>query len=90
MLIVSELATNAFLRGEGAIVLSVRRLDDRLRIEVLDEGRPDRIDVVPEAHRGDGGRGLWIVEQLATSWGTVAGTGHVWAELAIGSVSAVL
>jgi hypothetical protein len=61
----------------------VSRVEDRLRIEVLDEGHPARIDVVPEQERDDGGRGLWVVEQLASDWGAVDGTGHVWAELKI-------
>jgi anti-sigma regulatory factor (Ser/Thr protein kinase) len=86
MIIISELASNALVHGDGTILVSVRRRDDRLRIEVLDEGTPDRIDVVPKAQWGESGRGLWIVEQLATSWGAVAGTGPVWAELALGNV----
>jgi anti-sigma regulatory factor (Ser/Thr protein kinase) len=83
MLIVSELVSNAFVHGQGTIVLSVRRVDDVLRIEVRDEGRPARIDVVPEEQRSNRGRGLWIVEQLASDWGTVEGTGRVWAEVAL-------
>jgi anti-sigma regulatory factor (Ser/Thr protein kinase) len=88
MLICSELVTNAFLHGQGAIVLRVSRIDDVLRIEVRDEGRPDRIDVVPEAQRGGQGRGLWIVEQLASDWGAVEKSGLVWAELALGGAVA--
>jgi anti-sigma regulatory factor (Ser/Thr protein kinase) len=80
-LIASELVTNAFLHGQGSIMLSVRRTDDVLRIEVRDEGRPDRIEVVPAEQHGDGGRGLWIVEQLASDWGATEGTGQVWAEI---------
>ena len=87
MIIVSELVTNAFVHGDGVILLNVRRLGTRLRIEVLDEGTPNRIEVVPEEQRSESGHGLWIVEQLATSWGAVAGTGHVWAELAITNAS---
>jgi serine/threonine-protein kinase RsbW len=78
MLIASELATNAFVHGDGAIVLKVDRADDRLRIEVLDEGHPDHIGVA-ENERQKGGRGLWIIDQLASNWGAVNGAGHVWA-----------
>lgn len=83
MLIVSELATNAFLHGSGSIIMTASRVDDRLRIDIRDEGHPDRIALVPEAKQGLGGRGLWLVEQLASDWGTTEGTGHVWAELAL-------
>ncbi|MFL5862715.1 MAG: ATP-binding protein [Solirubrobacteraceae bacterium] len=83
MLIASELATNALLHGVGQIVLIVSRHADRLRIEITDQGRPRHLAVVPEGRRGIGGRGLWIVEQLATAWGTTDGTARVWAELAL-------
>jgi anti-sigma regulatory factor (Ser/Thr protein kinase) len=83
ILIASELVTNAFVHGDGEITFIVSRVEDRLRIEVLDEGHPARIDVVPEQERDDGGRGLWAVQQLASDWGAVDGTGHVWAELKI-------
>lgn len=84
MLIASELATNALLHGEGAIMLKVNRADDRLRIEVLDEGHPDHIGIVADNERQPGGRGLLIIDQLASDWGAVAGAGHVWAELTVG------
>jgi anti-sigma regulatory factor (Ser/Thr protein kinase) len=82
-LIASELATNAFLHGEGMIVLLVRRRQHCLRIEVRDDGHPDRIEMIPEPRRTTSGRGLWMVDQLATRWGVRSGTGHVWAELAL-------
>jgi anti-sigma regulatory factor (Ser/Thr protein kinase) len=81
MVITSELATNAYVHGEGRIELTLSRCEDRLRIEVSDEGRPTRIDVVRPDERDVGGRGLLIVEQLASDWGAVSGFGHVWAEL---------
>jgi anti-sigma regulatory factor (Ser/Thr protein kinase) len=84
MLVVSELVTNAFVHGQCAIALSVSRVEDVLRIEVCDEGRPGRIEVVPEEQRGDRGRGLWIVAQLARDWGAEQATGCVWAEVALG------
>jgi anti-sigma regulatory factor (Ser/Thr protein kinase) len=83
MVITSELATNAYVHGEGTIELTLTRGEDRLRIEVLDEGHPARIAVVRPDERQAGGRGLLIVEQLASDWGTVAGSGQVWAELPI-------
>lgn len=85
MLIASELATNALVHGDGAIVLKINRADNRLRIEVRDEGHPDHIGVVAETEGRPGGRGLWIIEQLASAWGTVDGAGLVWAELTVGA-----
>ena len=80
-LIVSELATNALVHGAGTIVLVVIRDRDRLRIEVSDEGHSPAIGIVSDREHGIGGRGLFIVDQLASGWGAAAGTGHVWAEL---------
>jgi anti-sigma regulatory factor (Ser/Thr protein kinase) len=83
MLIVSELATNALLHGEGRIVLAVSRRGDRLLIEVSDEGHPAHIGVVEQDATGIGRRGLFLVDRLATRWGATDGTARVWAELAL-------
>ena len=83
LLIVSELAANAFLYGEGSIVMSASRIGDRVRIEMRDEGHPAWIGVVPEDKQERSGRGLSLVDQLASDWGTTDGEGHVWAELAL-------
>jgi anti-sigma regulatory factor (Ser/Thr protein kinase) len=83
LLIVSELATNAFLYGRGSIIMTARRAGGCLRIEMWDEGHPERIAVVPENEQSWRGRGLWLVEHLASDWGAVEGTGHVWAELTL-------
>ena len=69
--------------GSGSIIMTASRVDDRLRIDIRDEGHPDRIALVPEAKQGLGGRGLWLVEQLASDWGTTQEQVHVWAELAL-------
>lgn len=81
-LVVTELVTNAVLHGASPIHLRVRGRRHRVRIEVSDSGqslplRPHR--------RSDGmtGRGLEVIESLATSWGmepTAEGK-LVWAEL---------
>lgn len=81
-LIVSELVNNAYEHGTGAIELRVRLLDDRLRVEVVDEGQGASIRVREESLRG-GGRGLRIVQTLSGDWGVFEGTTHVWAELDI-------
>lgn len=78
-LVASELVTNAFLHGEGAIELRLLRRDKRLRVEVIDGGTGAEIRIADRA--ADGGRGLLIVDQLARRWGAYEGTTHVWADL---------
>jgi anti-sigma regulatory factor (Ser/Thr protein kinase) len=81
-LLTSELVTNALLHGEGSITLLADLDQDRLLVEVIDEGeginRP-RVDRYPDRI---GGYGLWIVEHESSRWGTHAGATRVWFELA--------
>lgn len=85
VLIASELATNAYRHGRGSIVLTLERLADRLRITVTDDGEIKPPAAVRPDLSAGGGRGLWIVSQLADSWGVTPGTAQVWAELALES-----
>jgi len=68
-LLVSELETNALVHGHGDLRLSVRPVADGVRVEVRDDGRgmpaPRETDLDAE-----GGRGLALVDNLATRWGT--------------------
>lgn len=80
-LLVSELVTNAVMHGRGNITLRAHVDEDRLLVEVIDEGggfertlRQDDFDSV-------GGRGLAIVDAEASRWGIHEGTTHVWFEL---------
>jgi anti-sigma regulatory factor (Ser/Thr protein kinase) len=41
---------------------------DRLFIAVRDRG-PQVLEPVPPAPEAEGGRGLWLVEQLGRAWG---------------------
>lgn len=83
VLVSSELVSNAYRHGEGDIELRLNMLDDRLRIEVIDEGR-DQVPAVREQGADEtGGWGLQIVDQLALQWGVFEGTTHVWADLAL-------
>jgi anti-sigma regulatory factor (Ser/Thr protein kinase) len=80
-LLASELLTNAVLHGEGAIVLRAHLDDDRLLVEVIDEGHGFE-HAVRESHFADlSGRGLWIVDAESSRWGIHEGTTHVWFEL---------
>jgi anti-sigma regulatory factor (Ser/Thr protein kinase) len=80
-LLTSELVTNAVVHGRGAIGLSALLDEDRLMIEVTDEG--DGFERTVRQHGLDsvGGNGLSIVEMLASRWGIHPGGSHVWFEL---------
>lgn len=80
-LLVSELVTNAVMHGRGKITLRAQVDENRVLVEVIDEGggferiaRRDDFDSV-------GGRGLAIVDSEASRWGIHEGTTHVWFEL---------
>lgn len=83
-LIVSELATNALVHGDGPIVLRVFR-DERDGLPVIEvwdggEGRPV---MRPENYAATGGRGLLMVAGLAHDWGVrplVEGGKIAWAK----------
>ena len=84
LLLASELATNAVLHARSSFLLEVYRTGAGVRIAVSDTAAG-----TPTARRyalhSSNGRGLAMVEQLATRWGTDAGTGvyakTVWFEL---------
>jgi anti-sigma regulatory factor (Ser/Thr protein kinase) len=71
LLAVSEVVTNAVRHGSGRIELCVTADDRLVRIEVTDEGAqlPLRRSA-PEEVLGDGGRGLYLLDALTTSWGS--------------------
>jgi hypothetical protein len=82
-LIVTELATNAILHARSGFTVGIfRRPDGTVRVAVSDAslGRPRPRRALPSEH---GGRGLYLVEVLATAWGTdlLPGGKVVWAEL---------
>lgn len=83
LLLVTELVANAVRHGEGPVTLTLVRDQGRLRVEVTDASRrpPRPRDKGVEA---ESGRGLQIVDVLATRWGTTpAGSAGktVWFEL---------
>ena len=67
-LLVSEVATNALVHGAGRIEVRVRVTGRVLRVEVADASTdlpaPRRAGTLDE-----GGRGLTLVDVLASSWG---------------------
>ena len=84
-LAVSELFGNAVKTGRGAeAVLRMSWTPRRLRVEVCDASA--QVPVVREAAPNEeGGRGLWLVRELAVRWGTKPEPGGkcVWAEFAL-------
>lgn len=70
MLLSSELITNAVLHGPrlGMIAVRVRRAGGRCRVEV-DDASPDPPRLRGSDPPSTGGRGLILVEALATRWG---------------------
>ena len=80
-LLVSELVTNALRHGHGAIALRAALDDNRLFVEVVDEGTGFERVLRRRDFDQVGGWGLEIVEELASRWGVHEGTTHVWFEL---------
>jgi two-component sensor histidine kinase len=81
-LVVSELVLNAVEHGCGTVRLDVDLDGYGLHGFVADEG--DGFDYVPSSADIDTprGRGLSIVDALATRWGIRAGRTHVWFDVA--------
>jgi anti-sigma regulatory factor (Ser/Thr protein kinase) len=82
VLIVSEMVTNAIQHGRGRIRLRLRRMANLLRLEVRDSS-PELPSVLPANPDAESGRGLRIVSELSSRWGTtrVIRGKVVWAEL---------
>lgn len=81
-LLVSELVGNALLHAGGGFDMRIRRLHDRVRVEVQDQSSrmPDRKYY---SRMSGTGRGLMLVEELSLAWGArrVKGGKVVWFEL---------
>lgn len=80
-LLVSEVATNAVLHGVGPITLRAALDDERLRVEIVDQGSGFERQLRREGVDQVGGWGLEFVEDLSVNWGVHEGSTHVWFEL---------
>ena len=80
-LLVSELVTNAVMHGHGQITLRAHLDEDRLLVDVIDEGGGFERTVRKSDLDSVGGRGLAIVDAEASRWGIHEGTTHVWFEV---------
>lgn len=81
-LLVSEVATNAVRHGAGRPLLRVEVTPARLRVEVSDGAR-GTLTVPDQVELAEGGRGLLLVDTLASRWGVEEGDEGktVWFEL---------
>ena len=81
-LLVSELVTNAVLHARSDSQLVLRRLDERLRVEITDDSASAPMRRTYSAEAGTG-RGMMLVEALSVRWGSERdGDGkRVWFEL---------
>ena len=68
MLVADELVTNAVVHSRTEMRLRLELRGDRLHIAVRDGG-PGLLRLVAPDPQAEGGRGLWLIEQLARSWG---------------------
>lgn len=82
-LLTDELATNAVRHGGGRFTLRASIAGQRLRVSVADSAGSAPLTVHRPGHDLDNGRGLTIVEAMASSWGVDRGdTGKsIWFEL---------
>ena len=70
LLMTSELVTNAVHHGHGVVQLVVVADDDRVRVEVADANpAPVRAPTAAPSSTTEGGRGLFLVDSLASRWG---------------------
>lgn len=84
-MLASELATNAVAHAGSTFTVIVRHGGPVLRVEVAD-APPDQPVVGPASDDQPDGRGLLIVDRLATSWGvqTAQDGERVWFEIGTG------
>ena len=68
VLVANELVTNAVVHAHTELWLRLELRGDRLHIAVRD-GSPRLLRLVAPDGQSEGGRGLWLVEQLARAWG---------------------
>jgi anti-sigma regulatory factor (Ser/Thr protein kinase) len=81
LLTTTELVTNAVVHGDGDIRLNLRVDEERVRGEVVDDGRGFEHEIRERGPDDFDGRGLMLVSALTDAWGVHEGTTHVWFEL---------
>jgi anti-sigma regulatory factor (Ser/Thr protein kinase) len=71
VLAASEVVTNAVLHGEGPVDVQISMRGPVLRVEVTDDGEPVPVHGPELDEDAESGRGLFIVDVLASRWGVV-------------------
>lgn len=92
-LLVSEVVTNALIHARSGVDVRMRKYDDRLRVDVRDnDPRPPIPAVILNVEESgndeaESGRGLFIVDAIASAWGSSpTGRGKTtWFEIAVPS-----
>lgn len=81
-LMVSELATNCVQHAQAGFMLSIRSRPGPVRVEISDSGEGQPIERHPTSTEPTG-RGLSIVDTLASKWGVLHRNGRktVWFEI---------
>jgi anti-sigma regulatory factor (Ser/Thr protein kinase) len=69
VLLTSEVVTNALLHGESASRLQIERSGDSVRVTVDDQSADSPQVRHPPPADEQGGRGMLLVDALASSWG---------------------
>jgi anti-sigma regulatory factor (Ser/Thr protein kinase) len=72
VLLTSELVTNALLHGRGRVRLGILAGPMTVRIEVGDDD-PHHPRLPDQSGENESGRGILIVDQLASAWGVQDG-----------------
>ncbi|MEW2402624.1 SpoIIE family protein phosphatase [Streptomyces sp. NPDC046862] len=85
LLVVSELVTNALVHTQGAVRLDLTHAGDRVRVAVTDSSPRAPAKPVIVDWESTGGRGLFLVEAMSASWGSVpvGGGKQVWSEVVV-------
>ncbi len=70
LLLTSEVVSNAVTHAQSSSTLRIRVVGDAVRISVTDAGYGSILMEAVGPHAAGGGRGLFIVDQVALDWGT--------------------
>jgi len=84
MLIADELVANAVRHARTPLRMELRRAGDRVMLEVTDSSTDEPL-LVTSAPGGFGHRGIFLIDAIATRWGTrwIEGGKVVWAEVKV-------
>jgi anti-sigma regulatory factor (Ser/Thr protein kinase) len=70
LLLTTELVTNALVHGGTEVELEVEAEDELLRVLVSDRGHGRVLLAATPSEEREGGRGIYLVDALASAWGT--------------------